>query len=206
MQSLKESLGAMNPAFASELAARTREAKDFGEVLQLCTLRRRALAKGLIKPPEKSRRVAILGGANLRPMVDFIEHFAAVLGGIRCETWVGDYDNYQSEIMDPESPLYEFRPDITLLLPSEKRCAYDGPLTASRADQELACRQVAKDLLELCRTVHERAGSEIVLGNFRLPPHFDPGPMRNTALTSDYAFRKFVNTELGAMLPSYVHL
>lgn len=196
----------MDPAFVSELAAETREARDFGEVLQLCTLRRQALARGLLMPPEKSRRIAVMGGANLRPMVDFIEHFAAVLGGIRCETWVGEYDNYQPEMMDPESPLYEFKPDVTLLLPSEKRCTYDGPLTAARAEQESAARRVVTELLELCRTVHERTGSEIVLGNFRLPPYFDRGPMRSTALTSDYAFRKFVNMELGATLPSYVHL
>jgi FkbH-like protein len=30
--------------------------------------------------------------------------------------------------------------------------------------------------------------------------------MRNTGLTSDYAFRKFVNSELGLGLPSYVHI
>jgi FkbH-like protein len=30
--------------------------------------------------------------------------------------------------------------------------------------------------------------------------------MRNTALISDYSFRKFVNLELGARLPSYAHL
>ena len=78
MQSLKQSLESMDPAFASKLATKTREAEDFGQVLQLCTLRKRALARGLLNRPERTRRVAIMGGANLRPMVDLIEHFAAV--------------------------------------------------------------------------------------------------------------------------------
>lgn len=196
----------MDPEFASELLAKTREAKNFGEVIQLCTLRKRALANGLLPPPQTSRRVAIMGGANLRPLVDLIEHFAALLGGIQCEIWLGDYDNYQSDIMGPESPLYAFKPDVVLLLPSEKRCIYEGPLTASRADQESVARRVATDLLELCRTVHDRTGCEVILGNFRLPPYFDPGPIRTTTLTSDYSFRKFVNLELGSRLPSFVHL
>jgi FkbH-like protein len=206
MRSLKQSLESMDPAFESLLIANTREAKDFGEVLQLCTLRRRALAKGSLTHPQKRQRVAVVGGANLRPMVDLIEHFAAVLGGVRCDTWVGDYDNYQLEIMDPESALYEFKPDVTLILPSERHCRYDGALTASRTEQKGSCRQVVNDLLHLCNTVHERTRSEVVLGNFRLSPYFDPGPMRNTTLTSDYSFRKFVNLELGARLPSYAHL
>src|ERR1700753_2520486 len=111
MVSLKKCLETGSPAFTAELVAKTRAAQDFAEILQLCTLRKRALAKGLWSRPGTVRRVAIMGGANLRPMVDFIEHFAAVLGGLQCELWVGDYDNYHAEIMDAESPLYEFKPD-----------------------------------------------------------------------------------------------
>ena len=206
MQSPKKTFKIADPAFASELAEKTRLVSEFGETLQLCTMRRRALAKGWLRPPERTRRVAVMGGANLRPMVDFIEHFASILGGFHCETWVGEYDNYESEIVDPESPLYEFKPEVTLLLPSEKRCRYDGTLTAPRAEQESAGRRIVQELLELARTVHERTSGEVVLGNFRLPPHFDPGPLRHTSLTTEYAFRKFVNMELGVALPSYVHL
>jgi len=206
IQFLKESLAAGSPAFGTELAAKTREAAGFADVLQLCTLRRRAVAKRVLSKPEKTLRVALVGGANLRPLVDFIEHFAAVLGGIHCEWWTGDYDNYYSEILDAESGLYEFKPEVVLVLPSEQRCVYSGPLASSRGEQEDAGRKVARELLDLCGTIHERSGAEVILGNFRLSPYFDPGAMRNTSLASDYSFRKFVNAELGAGLPSYAHI
>jgi FkbH-like protein len=206
MQSLKKYLDSANPAFAAELTTRTSEAQEFAEVLQLCTLRKRAIAKGLFTQPKKVSRLAIVGGANLRPLVDFIEHFAAVLGGVCCETWIGAYDNYHSEIMDADSPLYAFRPSAVLLLPSERRCVYNGPIASSRAEQEDAAYRVVSELLDLCRMVNERSGAEVVVGNFRLTPHFDPGPLRNTSLISDYAFRRFVNTEFGAKLPSYTHV
>jgi FkbH-like protein len=206
MQSLKKHLDLASPAFEAELTARTTEAREFAEVLQLCTLRKRALMKGLIKGPGKSRRVAIVGGANLHPLVDLFEHFAVVLEGVNCEVWTGDYDNYHAEIMDAESPLYEFNPDAVLLLPSERRCVYDGPLTSPRVEQEEAGRRLAGELLDLCTHVHARCGAEVITANFRLSPYFDPGPMRNTSLISNYAFRKFVNLELGARLPSYVHI
>src|ERR1039458_3869991 len=78
MQALKKHLDLASPAFEAELTAKTTEAREFAEVLQLCTLRKRALMKGLIKGPGKSRRVAIVGGANLHPLVDLFEHFAVV--------------------------------------------------------------------------------------------------------------------------------
>jgi FkbH-like protein len=206
MRLLKRCLDSSDPAFGSELRARTREASEFSEVLQLSTIRRRGIEKGLLARPEKTRRVALIGGANLHPLVDFIEHFATVLGEMHCEFWVGDYDNYHPEIIAEESPLYDFRPDTVLLLPPERRCVYNGPLASSRAEQEEAGRSVASELLALCSTIHARSGAEIVIGNFRLSPYFDPGPMRSANLISDYAFCKFVNLEIGARLPAYAHL
>ena len=204
--SLKECLASGDPAFGDVLLQKTREAKEFSTILQLCTLRKRGLAKGLITEPQKTRRIAMVGGANLRPMIDMIEHFSTVLGGVRCEIWTGDYDNYYAEILDEESPLYKFNPDVVLILPSEQRCVYNGHLASSRAEQEEAGRNVARELLNLCSQVHERSPAEVILGNFRLSPYFDPGQMRSTSLTSDYAFRKFVNGELAAGLQSYTHL
>ena len=71
MQQLKKYLESDNPAFEGELRTRTSEAKEFAEVLQLCTIRKRALAKGLLTLPGKTHRVAMVGGANMRPLVDF---------------------------------------------------------------------------------------------------------------------------------------
>jgi FkbH-like protein len=61
-------------------------------------------------------------------------------------------------------------------------------------------------LLDLCERVHRNSGAEVVLANFRLPAHFDPGPLRHRSLGSDYAFRKFVNLHVGLDSPNYVHI
>ncbi|MFY9853404.1 MAG: HAD-IIIC family phosphatase [Terracidiphilus sp.] len=206
IESLKKYLNLASPEFEGTLKEATREALDFSTVLQLCTIRKRALQKDLLAIPSRKRRVAMVGGANLRPLVTFIEHFSAVLGGVSCEFWIGEYDNYNSEILDVESPLYKFKPDTVLLLPSERRCSYNGALDSTRAEQEDAGRRAASEVLNLCNTIHVRSEAEVIVGNFRLSPYFDPGPMRNTSLVSEYSFRKFVNMEIGARLPAYVHL
>jgi FkbH-like protein len=205
-QILKDYLASGDPAFIAGLIARTRSATQFGELVQLGTFRKRARAKGLLQPSGRKRRIALIGGASLRPMVDFIEHFASILGGIDCEMWTGDFDNYHAEALDPGSDLFEFKPDIVLVLPSERRCVYQGPLASSRAEQEESGRTVVRDLLDLCQSIHTHSKAEIVLGNFRLSPYFDPGAIRSTSLVSTYAYRKFVNMELGFAAPSYVHI
>ena len=206
MQELKQLLASGDSAFAEGLRARTKATAEFAELLQLSTLRRRAVAAGALAPATKKRRVALVGGANLRPLVDFIAHFAAVLGSVDCELWTGDYDNYFAEILDRESSLYQFKPEIVLILPSERRCTYTGPLASPRSEQEDAARRIARELLDLCATVYQNSKAEVVLGNFRLSPYFDPGPMRSSSLTSDYSFRRFVNSILGIELPSYAHI
>jgi FkbH-like protein len=206
MKSLRQYIELADPAFASELVARTTVANDFADVLQLCTMRVQGRRKGLFPQQARSCRLAAIGGANLHPLVDFVDHFVTVLGENDCNTWVGDYDNYYSEILEENSPLYGFRPDVVLLLPSERRCTFKGSLASARVDQEAEARRVVDDVLHLCETIHARSGAEVIVGNFRLPPYFDPGPLRATSLFSDYAFRKFVNMDLGSRIPAFVHI
>ena len=204
MQPHKDHFVAMDASFPEVLMTMTASAKSFAEVLRLCTLRKKALAKGFWKKPSKVVRVAFVGGASLRPLVDLIEHFAAVGGHIHCDFWVGDFDNYHAEILNLDSGLYGFKPDVVMILPSERRCVFGGSLANSRVEVEVEGRRQANELIGLCRAVREGAEAEVIVGNYRLPPSFDPGPMRSH-LGSDYSFRKFVNGEIAALLPAYGH-
>ena len=47
-------------------------------------------------------RLAILGGYSLYPFRELLEHFCE-MDGFPCELWLGDFDNYISEIMDDGS-------------------------------------------------------------------------------------------------------
>ncbi len=203
---LKQLLKDGDASFTPLLRARTQEAQLFSEVLSLNTLRKRAEQSGLWPQAKTTLRLAIVGGSSLRPLADLIEHFMVVLGDVQLKLWTGDYDNYVSEIMDEDSGLYEFQPELVLVLPSEKRCRYTGKFTDPLAMQEAEASQAVKDLLDLAERINSASGAAVMIGNFRLTPYFDPGPMRASGLTSDYAFRKYVNYLLGLSLPAYVHI
>jgi len=186
---------------------RTREATDFSELFLLSSLRKKAHAfevprRGVVR--EKTR-LAILGGYNLYPLHELLGLLCDT-EGIPCELWLGDYDNYISEIMEDESDLYGFEPQVVLMLPAEHRCKYTGTLSDSREAQRAEAARVVDSLLELAGRIHAKAHAEVITANFMLPARHDFGAFRSRTLASDWSFRKWVNLELGFKAPPYLHI
>jgi FkbH-like protein len=134
-----------------------------------------------------------------------LEHFCEV-AGVQFDVWLGDYDNYISEIMAETAGLDSFAPQIVFLIPSEQRCRYQGRLTDSRQTQQIEAGQLVDSLLELVGRVHEKFRAEVIAANFILPSRHDLGAYRTRTLGSDWTFRKWVNLELGLKAPPYLHL
>jgi len=196
-----------SPDFWPQLTALTRRAGDFEELFQLSTWRKKALARKLCPParPAPPLRLAILGGYSLYPLHELLEHLCAIQG-TPAELWLGDYDNYVAEIMADDSELYAFAPQVVLLLPAENRCKYSGHLTDLRSAQQAEATHTAEAVLDLARQVNARTGAEIILTNFMLPARHDLGAYRSRTLGSDWAFRQWVNLELGLNAPACMRI
>jgi FkbH-like protein len=207
LSNLKNLLLQSDPAFWPSLRTATEIAQDFDELISLSTLRKRATARGLARTQanDESLRVAILGGCSLYPLHELVSHLLEV-AGIHGELFLGEFDNYVSEIVDRGSPLYAFRPEVVILLPGPQRCRYPGAVTDNRNAAQSAAGEVVDQLVGLCKTLHERTSAEIILCNFTLPAHRDPGEFRTRTLTSDWNFRKWVNLELGLSAPRFVRV
>jgi len=204
---LKELLLQQNPDFWTHLAERTREATGFEDLLMLSTLRRKAHARSLPRPvlAGERLRIALMGAYTLYPLSELLEHFFQT-EGIECELWSGDFDNYTSEILDPESAVYQFAPHVVVVMPSEHRCKYPGGLLDSRQNQASEAELVVNTILEQVRTLHERTRAETIVTNFILPARHDLGAYRSRTLGSLWSFRKWVNLHLGFNAPPYVHI
>jgi len=204
---LKKLLLDRNPEFWRALATATRAANEFDELLLLSALRKKAHARQLppLVPSPQKIRLAIVGGYSLYPLHELLEH-CCEMQGVPVELWLGDYDNYISEIMDEGSGLYAFVPQVVFLLPAERRCNYTGGLTDARELQEAEAQRLVDSLLALARQAHEKTHAEVITTNFLLPTHHDLGAFRSRTLGSDWTFRKWVNLELGLSAPSYLHV
>ncbi len=204
---LKKLLLDADPEFWPVLKRLTADAKDFEELFLLSSLRKKAHARKLVRPgaiPD-AVRLAITGGYSLYPLHELIEHLCEVEGH-PCETWLGAFDNYVSEIGEPDSALHAFKPQVVLVMPSEQRCAYTGKLTDARELQQREAHSVVDMLLKLAREANEQSGAEVLMTNFMLPARHDLGPFRSRTLGSDWAFRKWVNLELGLNAPPFLHI
>lgn len=204
---LKQLLLKGDPEFWSQLKALSRTARDFEELFLLSSLRKKAHARQVANPkPAKTKlRVAIVGGYSLYPLHELVEHLCE-LENLPLELWQGDYDNYLSEIMDDDSELYTFAPQVVVMLPAERRCVYTGQLTDPRDLVQAEAQRAVDSLLELARKVNEKTGAEVVTTNFLLPARHDLGAFRGRTLASDGSFRQWVNLELGLAAPSYLHI
>jgi FkbH-like protein len=193
--------------FWNRLAVATRAASGFEELFALSSLRKKAHARPL--PPvgalHDKLRLALIGGYSLYPFCDVIEHICE-MEGFPCELWLGDFDNYISEIMDETSALYAFGPQVVMLLPSGYRCKYSGKLTDQREVQQAEASRIVESLLTLVRTLHEKARADVIVTNFLLPARHDLGAYRSRTLGSDWSFRKWVNLELGLNAPPYLYI
>jgi FkbH-like protein len=196
-----------DPEFWKLLELLTLESRDFDELFLLSSLRRKAHARQLARPGagKEKIRLAILGGYSLYPFRELLEHFCEI-EGFPCELWLGDFDNYISEIMDEGSGLYAFAPHLALLMPSEHRCKYPGKLTDPRETQQAEAGRIVDSLLELVQRVHEKSRAEIIITNFILPARHDLGAWRSRSMGSDWTFRKWVNLELGLRAPPHLHI
>lgn len=207
-QLLKQLLADADARFWPELKRISLETESFGDLLVLANLRRRACRDRSIPCPPRegpATRIALVGGSTLYPFSALLEHMLFV-NAVDARLFIGDYNNFRSEMLDAESPLHEFRPQIVIVIPDEQSCKYTGRLTDPIELQRQAVDSHVSELLALCEAVNSRCGASVILCNFIPPPYFDLGPFRARSLGSDWNFRKAVNLELGTRAPYYVHI
>ena len=207
IQDLKDLLRKNDSSFHLHLNALTNSADSFTDLFFLMSLRSKALAMGLTSPdpPKMTVRVAIIGAYSLYPLHALMSHLL-ISAGCDCEVFVGEYDNYISEIMEEGSPLYKFRPDVVCFLPSSQRCLYQDSLLDPRDAIQSAARITAEQLIDLTNTLHARTSAEVIVANYPLPARHDLGIFRQKTLASEWNFRKVVNLELGLRLPEFAKI
>ncbi len=205
---LKKLVLEKDETFWQVLKSKSSEATTFKELIFLSSLRKKAVNLGIRNeqyenlPPLK---IALIGGSTLYPLSELIEHLLSTSFG-QVELFIGDYNNYRSEILDGSSSLYEFEPNIVIILPDEKTCRYTGRLTDSETLINEEIDRINSELLNQCSVLNERTGADIILCNFILPAYIDLGPYRTKSPASDWNFKKAVNLKLGGTAPNFVHI
>ena len=72
------------------------------------------MRKAGVRKPRVRMRLAILRSFTVEPVVPMLKA-AAILNGLDLDFWVGGFNSYAQEMLDPDSDLYKFEPDVVLL-------------------------------------------------------------------------------------------
>ena len=111
---------------------------------------------------------------------------------IDCITYVGGYNQYNQEILTPESNLYKFSPDITFLLIDTRNILGDLfhlPYSGSTSERKSFVEKKLKEIQNLANTFTSRTKSKLVIANFGIPTYSSHGIIETKI---EYGFHQMI--------------
>ncbi len=142
--------------------------------------------------PTRRLRLAVIGSATLEPLAACTD-VKARLEGLVVATFVGGFNTYRQEVLDDNSGLYGFEPDVVVLavdvwslldktfIPDFVRMGHDERVQAQE-------RAVA-ELLDTARRLEERTSALVLVNNFIVPTFTPLGVVDNK---QEMGLREFV--------------
>ncbi|WP_293454075.1 HAD family hydrolase [Phenylobacterium sp.] len=122
----------------------------------------------------REHRVAILRSFTVEPVVPLLQAEAA-LAGIRIAPWVGEFNAYGQEILDPGSGLYAHRPDSIIVAVQTRDISPDlwaGFASLTEADVAEEIEAAAARLGDLLSALRARTTANLLVHG--LEPPLDP--------------------------------
>lgn len=140
----------------------------------------------------RSVRVALTGSATTTQLAQILK-LAARRVGIGLEIYESPYGQYEQEIIDRHSPLYEFAPDVLVLAVHERDLRLPQYSDSPEGDIEGEVGRWAK----LWETVGQHSNTRLIQYNFALPSEAPMGHLGARLPGSRYMMTQAVNARIG---------
>ena len=124
---------------------------------------------------EKQIRIAVLGSFTLNGLAETIRVKCAELN-VFSHTFSGGYNQYNEEILDPNSNLYSFSPEICFLVLDTKDILenlFYSPYSISDDERKKFIENKAIELINLIKFFVGKSQSKLIVTNF-VPPIYSP--------------------------------
>ena len=148
--------------------------------------------------PMAGARIAFLRSFTLEPVVPLLRG-AAFVKGIRLESFVGEFNSYPQEILDPASKLYQFAPDVAVLAIQTRDIAPDlwngfADLTSDQASA--AVRRVVDSFQSWFAAFRSNSQASLIVHTLELPAHPSHGILDSQLTNGQSDFISQINREL----------
>ncbi len=163
--------------------------------------------KNLFEAAPHNRRIKIailssftLGGVREALLIKCLKE------GIFAQIYLGGYNQYNQEILDPKSALYDFGPDLVILMLDTRTVAGENYFQEDSESQEKDRKEWVKSTVStlsgLIQKLQLNSKARILLHNFEIPTYSPLGIIDNR---QSYSFRRSIeelNSELRESLRS----
>ncbi|MCH7562418.1 MAG: HAD-IIIC family phosphatase, partial [Gemmatimonadetes bacterium] len=143
-------------------------------------------------------RVALLRSFTVEPLVPLLRASAWV-GGVPLEVHVGPFGAWAQEILDPESALYQFGPDIAVLAVQARDIApdlWERFAELSAEEVEAAIDRVAGEYGSVIEAFRHHSRASLIVHTLELPPAPRQGVLDAQLATGQNAAIEAVNSRL----------
>jgi len=141
---------------------------------------------------DKKLKVAILSSFTLNGLDDTF-HVKCSEIGIRYQSYVADYNQYNQDILNSKSDLYNFSPDITFLILDVRSLLGDYfhfPYSISSAERKSLVKEKINELENLILQFKNNSSSKLVITNFNIPSYSPNGIIETK---SEFGFHEMIH-------------
>lgn len=140
---------------------------------------------------QKKIKVAILSSFTINGLEEALRVKCAE-SDITCASYLCGYGQYNQDILDQSSKLYEFSPDITFMIIDTRSVLstlFYTPYTIPANDRRTYIDKRVADFVNLVKTFKNRTGSKLVLTNCSIPTY---SPYGICEVRTEYGLKEMV--------------
>ncbi len=93
---------------------------------------------------------------------------------IECQTYVGDYNQYNQDILNKDSKFYKFKPELTFLILDVRHILgelYFQPYSISVSERKELVTIKVNEITNLIKTIIENSNSRVILTDLQVPTY-----------------------------------
>lgn len=118
----------------------------------------------------KKIRVAILASSTVTHFKDILKYWLAK-DGFMADIYESEYNTIAQTILDTDSPLYAFKPEITIIFTNYRDVKFNNAPNSSFAEIRKSIQTTIESYVSLWETLHRNSNCHIIQNNADLPYH-----------------------------------
>ena len=157
---------------------------------------------------DKNLKVAILSSFTLNGLSETLHVKCADLG-IRYQSYVSGYNQYNQEILNSKSKLYNFSPDVTFLIIDVRNFfgnSFHSAHNTSDDERRILAKEKINELENLIQTFENNTKSKLVITTLNVPSYSPNGIIETKLQFGFHEMIEEVNTSLRQISKNHVSL